>query len=295
MRDDDSDTTLARAAQGGDMGAFAVLLVRHRPVLLALCRRTLGDPTLAEDAAQEAALQALLNLERLQRGDRFGSWLAGIGLNVCRMWLRARARECWSWDALNRTIEQRGHAGVEDAELGARVLRLVTEGGGRDDPEARAALADLSARVRAAVDALPRGQRTAVRLFYLAGLSYRETATLLGIAEGTVRTRLHKAWGALRGRLRVLGEEEDLIMVNERAMKEEDVVMANEQATKAEEQAVADEARKTIRICSFCGKRNEEVHRMIAGPPPTSAIICDECIALCNQIIAEEEAKASVQ
>ncbi len=92
MRDDDSDAALARAAQGGDMGAFAVLLVRHRPVLLALCRRTLGDPTLAEDAAQEAALQELLNLERLQRGDRFGSWLAGIGLNVCRMWLRSRPR-----------------------------------------------------------------------------------------------------------------------------------------------------------------------------------------------------------
>jgi len=171
----------------------------------------------------------------------------------------------------------------------------VTDSGGRDDPEARAALADLAARVREAVDALPRGQRTAVRLFYLSGLSYRETATLLGIAEGTVRTRLHKARGALRGRLRVLGEEEDLIMVNERAMKEEDVVMANERATKVDEQAVADDVQTTVRICSFCAKRNEEVHRMIAGPPPTSAIICDECIALCNQIIAEEEAKAPVQ
>ncbi len=80
-------------------------------------------------------------------------------------------------------------------------------------------------------------------------------------------------------------------MVNERAMTEEEVVMVNERATKADEQPVADKAQKIVRICSFCGKRNEEVHRMIAGPPPTSAIICDECIALCNQIIAEEEAK----
>ena len=44
--------------------------------------------------------------------------------------------------------------------------------------------------------------------------------------------------------------------------------------------------------CSFCGKRNAEVHRMIAGPPPLSAAICDACIALCNQIIAQEEAGA---
>lgn len=295
MCDDDSDAALARAAWGGDMGAFAVLLVRHRPVLLALCRRTLGDSTLAEDAAQEAALQALLNLDRLRQEDRFGSWLAGIGLNVCRMWLRSRARECRSWDALNRTLEQRGHARAEDAEFGARVLHLVTASGGYDDPETRATQADLSAHVRAAVDALPCGQRTAVQLFYLSGLSYKETATLLGIAEGTVRTRLHKARSALRGRLRVLGEEEDLIMVNERAMIEEDVVMANERATQTADKTAADEAQKIVHICSFCGKRTEEVHRMIAGPPPVSAIICNECIALCNQIIAEEEAKASAQ
>lgn len=62
----------------------------------------------------------------------------------------------------------------------------------------------------------------------------------------------------------------------------------------AEETAMSG-AQETIRICSFCGKRNEEVHRMVGGPPPTRAIICDECIALCNQIIAEEEAKASAQ
>jgi len=84
-------------------------------------------------------------------------------------------------------------------------------------------------------------------------------------------------------------------MVNEQGMKEEDVFMVNEQATKTQEQIVADEAQKIVYVCSFCGKRNEEVHRMVAGPPPTSAIICDECIALCNQIIAEEEAKASAQ
>jgi len=118
-----------------------------------------------------------------------------------------------------------------------------------------------------------------VRLFYLSGLSYKETAILLGIEEGTVRTRLHKARGALRGRLRALGEEEDLVMVD----------------THVTGEAAVDGAPEIVRICSFCGKRNEEVHRMIVGPPPTSAIICDECVALCNQIIAEEEAKAAAQ
>jgi RNA polymerase sigma factor (sigma-70 family) len=272
--EDEDDGALVRAARDGDMGALALLLARHRPVLLALCRRTLGDPALAEDAAQEASLQALLNLDRLRRGERFGSWLAGIGLNVCRMWLRARSRERWSWDALHTTRERRGRAEAGDA----RVLDIVADAGEHGDPQAQVDAADLSARVREAVEGLPRGQRTAVRLFYLSGLSYRETATLLGIEEGTVRTRLHKARGALRGRLRALGEEEDLVMVDKR--------MTGETA--------AGGAQKTVHICSFCGKRNEEVRRMIGGPPPTSAIICDECVALCNQIIAEEEAKAPV-
>ncbi len=43
--------------------------------------------------------------------------------------------------------------------------------------------------------------------------------------------------------------------------------------------------------CSFCGKTNAEVHRMIAGPH--GAFICDECVTKCNEIIAKEEAKAS--
>lgn len=43
--------------------------------------------------------------------------------------------------------------------------------------------------------------------------------------------------------------------------------------------------------CSFCGKANAEVRRMIAGP--NGAFICDECVAKCNEIIAKEEAKAS--
>ncbi len=66
------DTALVLAARGGDQDAFGALLARHRPLLLALCRRALGDPLLAEDAAQEAALQALLGLDWLRRADRFG-------------------------------------------------------------------------------------------------------------------------------------------------------------------------------------------------------------------------------
>ncbi len=252
MRADDNDSALVQAARSGDGGAFALLLARHRPLLLALCRRKLGDPALAEDAAQEASLQALLNLDRLRRAERFAPWLAGIGLNVCRMWLRERSRERRSWEAV-----QEEHA--TDASRN-----------GHDDltrDAADAESADLVERVREAVAELPDGQRAAVRLFYLSGLSYAETAGKLGIEIGAVRTRLHKARGMLRRHLRAVG-------------KEEAMASTAEAGTGGERQECA---------CSFCGKKPREIRRLIAGPK--GVFICDECVALCNTIIAEEEDK----
>src|SRR5690349_9377136 len=100
MNLDPGDIALVEAARHGDKEAFGVLLTRHRPILVALCTRMLDDHMLAEDAAQEAAIQALLSLDRLQRPAQFGSWLSGIGLNICRMWLRYRTHDAWSWETL---------------------------------------------------------------------------------------------------------------------------------------------------------------------------------------------------
>ncbi|MDQ3412884.1 MAG: RNA polymerase sigma factor, partial [Chloroflexota bacterium] len=92
------DTTLVQAARGGDKGAFGALVSRHRPLLRGVCQRALGDAGLAEDAAQEAILQAMLSLDRLRRPDRFGPWLAGIGLNLCARMRRYEGRAAWSWE-----------------------------------------------------------------------------------------------------------------------------------------------------------------------------------------------------
>jgi RNA polymerase sigma-70 factor (ECF subfamily) len=174
---------LVHAAQTGDRVAVGELVSRHRVMALSLCRRLLNDDALAEDAVQEASLQALLHITRLRKPDRFGAWLAGIALNVCRGWLRERARESWSWDALLG---------------GQRVLGAVDW---QSDPEAIAVEADLAHRVQAALAQLPASQREAVTLFYLSGLTYQEMTTALGISLGAVKARLHKGRKALRTRL----------------------------------------------------------------------------------------------
>ena len=197
MTDDRAcDAELVRAARGGDKAAFAALLVRHRPLLLALCRKALGEAALAEDAAQEAALQAMLGLDRLRRPEQFGPWLAGIGLNVCRRWRRERSREAWSWE-----VVQGGRSGPEP---------IATEAG----PEEAAEAAELGEWVRRAVAGLPAGQRAAVLLVYLAGLTQAEAAAHLGVEVGAVKSRLHKARATLRRRLRATWEEETMATAN---------------------------------------------------------------------------------
>ena len=194
MDEDTDDARLVRAAQDGDKEAFALLLTRHLTLLVSLCRRVLRDDDAAQDVAQEAALQAYLSLDRLKHAGRFGPWLGGIGLNLCRHRLRRRQPDLTSSDALDggRHDPLRD---LPDEEVG---------------PDERAELLDLRVRVQRAVAELPRGQRAAVALFYLHGFSHAETATQLGIEVGAVKTRLHKARGTLRETLWELWEEQDV-------------------------------------------------------------------------------------
>jgi len=189
---DDPDSMLVLAAQGGDKDALAVLIDRHWPLLLALCRRTLGDTIAAEDAAHEAVLQAMLSLDRLRRPERFGAWLAGIGLNICRRWRRERSRHALSWEVV--------HDGGFTLAMDDRQAQ----------PETQAERRELADRVLRAIGDLPDGQRAAVNLFYASERTYAETAELLGIEIGTVKTRLHNARATLRQRLHTLWKEESM-------------------------------------------------------------------------------------
>jgi RNA polymerase sigma factor (sigma-70 family) len=184
------DAELVRRATLGDREAFAVMVERNRPMLVALCRRTLRDPLLAEDASQEAVLLAMLGLDRLRRPSSFGAWLGGVGLHVCRRMLRDQARETWSLEA------------VHGGRLAARPVGVELSS------EEIVRAAELEQRVAAAVRTLPSGQRDAVALFYLSGFTQRETAEALGIGIGAAKARLHRAREALRERLHGWKEED---------------------------------------------------------------------------------------
>jgi RNA polymerase sigma-70 factor (ECF subfamily) len=186
----DGDARLVQRARAGDREAFACLIARHLPLMRGVCRRLLGTDDGLEDVVQEAALQAFLGLDRLREPLQFGPWLAGIGLNVARRIRRAQARNAWSWEALTG---------------GGLVLEPIEDSPG---PDQLAEASELAGAVRQAVAALPTGQRTAILLVYLSGLTYRETASVLGIQVGALKTRLHKGRRTLQHRLRDLWMED---------------------------------------------------------------------------------------
>lgn len=186
-----SDADLVSEALAGQRTALAELLLRHWDTAVCLSGRVLGSADLGRDAAQEAAIAAMTDLARLRSPDRFGAWFCGIALNVARRWLRQLRRE------------QPGGDSAWQAERACADPR----------PDEAAELADLAARVRAAIRELAPGQRDAVLLYYLQGLSHTEVAAELGISAGAVKARLHQARAALAPRLAPIiefGEDEHM-------------------------------------------------------------------------------------
>jgi RNA polymerase sigma factor (sigma-70 family) len=181
VRESRSDAELVLQALDGAKEPLAELLRRHRDTALFLCSRVLNSPDLAGDAVQEAAIAAMTDLRRLRSPDRFGAWFCGIALNVSRRWLRQLRFEIL-------------------AVPPDRVSELV-------GPAEAAEIAELADRVRDAISQLAPGQRDAVLLFYLQGLSHREVAAELGISPGAVKARLHQARAALAPRLADMAAE----------------------------------------------------------------------------------------
>jgi RNA polymerase sigma factor (sigma-70 family) len=158
-----------------DEAAFAALVRRHGPMVLAVCRRLLPDPNDADDAFQATFLVLVRKASSVGRPERLGNWLYGVAYRTA---LKARGH-----NARRRRFEQpladfAADGGV--AELVWRELRPVL------DEE---------------LHRLPEKYRAPVVLCYLEGVSKREAARQLGWPEGTLSTRLHQARELLRGRL----------------------------------------------------------------------------------------------
>jgi RNA polymerase sigma-70 factor, ECF subfamily len=176
-----TDAELAARVQGGDHGAFELIMRRHNRRLFRLARSYVKNTAEAEDVLQEAYVRAYAHLGDLADGDRLAAWLARIVANEALGRLRAAARVISLEDhLLHRRVEARDGTDGEPAS-------------DQPNPERMVASSELRRLLEAAVDALPDDFRTVFVLREVEGLSTAETAACLAIRPETVKTRLHRA------------------------------------------------------------------------------------------------------
>lgn len=172
---------LLRRAQQGDRGAFTALVRAHDDRLRGLAYKLLGDPDRMDDALQEAYLRAFVSLPRFRGEAAVGSWLYRIVYNACI-------------DELRRGNRRPEPVDTSDAAWDGPASR--------PDPESVVSAADATVR---ALASLPVDQRVAVVLVDGEGFDNLTAARILGVAPGTVASRLARARARLR---RVIGEEQ---------------------------------------------------------------------------------------
>ena len=180
------DEVLVRAAQAGDLEAFNLLVQRHERPVFNVALRLLRDVGLAEDATQDTFIRAWQNIRTFQTGS-VRSWLYKIATNRSYDMLRASARR---------------PAGSLEAEVVEIEPIWTTGGAGDESPDGLALRRELSIYLERALTALPEDQRMVVLLVDVQGLDYHEVAETLGIALGTVKSRLSRARARLRQALR---------------------------------------------------------------------------------------------
>ena len=161
-------------AQKGDLTAFAWLAEPLYPRLNRIAYSIMGDVGAAEDATQQAMVRVWRNLPQLRDPERFESWCFQSLVNECRNEWRRRKR--WRCDSAG---------GVMPERAAPDQFSVV------DDRE----------QLDRAFERLSLEHRTVLVLFHYADMSHERIAEALGVAEGTARSRLHRAHEALRSAL----------------------------------------------------------------------------------------------
>jgi len=164
---------LVEAASRGDHEAFEVLATSAGDRLYAVARLILRTADLAEDAVQEALVRAWQQLPSLRDPDRFDAWLHRLVVNACA----DQGRQLRRWSQQVRSLPV--GAAISDDTASVADREQLERGFRRLKPE----------------------QRAVIVLHYYSGFSAAEIARILGIPEGTARSRLHYATEQMRALL----------------------------------------------------------------------------------------------
>lgn len=182
------EAVLVQRCAAGDEAACVELVNEHQRMVYQLAVHLLGDPEEARDLSQEVFLRVFRTIGGFRGHSALRTWIYRIVINQARnrqrWWKRRHRSEVVS---LDEHLEQFG-------DVSAPVEKVT--------PERVFGQKELASQIWQALESLPFEQRTAIVLREIDGLSYDEIAFSLGVAVGTVKSRLTRAREALRARLK---------------------------------------------------------------------------------------------
>jgi RNA polymerase sigma factor (sigma-70 family) len=177
------EAKLAERARAGDTAAYERLVRMHQAVAFRAAYLVTGDAPEAEDATQEAFIKAYRAIDRFRPGAHFRPWLLTIVTNEARNRRRSAGRRA----KLNLQVAAESQVAPVS-------------------PEAAVVAAERREELMAGVGELSEREQLVILYRYFLGLSEEETATALGCARGTVKSRLSRAIARLR---KAMAKEED--------------------------------------------------------------------------------------
>ena len=181
------EAALIQRCAAGEEAACAELVSEHQRMVVQLAMNLLSDRDEALDLSQEVFFRVFRTIHRFRGQSSLRTWIYRIAVNQARnrhrFWRRRHRGEQVSLDQ-------------HIADHGDFLY------GGESTPDRLLAQKELAERLQQALDHLPFDQRTAIVLREIDGLSYEEIAFSLGVAVGTVKSRLTRARQALRFELR---------------------------------------------------------------------------------------------
>ena len=171
------EAELVARAKRGDAAAYEELVRMHQAIAFRTAYVVAGSAADAEDAAQEAFVKAYRALGRFRTGEPFRPWLLTIVANEAHNRRRAAGRR---------------------AALALRAADEIRPGDAAPSPEADALTSERRERLLVAVERLSDDHRLAIVCRYFLDLSEAETAAVLGVRVGTVKSRVSRALDQLR-------------------------------------------------------------------------------------------------
>jgi len=174
-----SDENLMLRVGQGDRDAFDEIVRRYGSKMVNLGYQLTGDRELAQDIAQETFFRAYRSASSYRTISKFSTWLYTIAINLCRNEIRRRKFRMYSLEEMaEREEDERVRIDIADETR---------------KPDREVERRELAGLVRRAIAGLPPNFRIALVLRDIQGLTYDEIGEILGLPEGTVKSRINRA------------------------------------------------------------------------------------------------------